>query len=236
MGILQLYSKEEFYTSTDPQKFQPGQLCWLPVPHPNPVPMILDVERSSPTEHEEVKFFLRNANRREDFRTRDRVLPLKSLNLRSHEELLVQRAKKRPGIIVSPQLDLYDDIARLLPRKGKKHLQQDSLFVIPMYAIETRDKPTGFPPEMVSRIQCLLYRQFFYLPGNSEVKEGIARFDRIQVVIGRDHAAISPTNVCLWGEPFNLFVAMLIYSISGIEDEDLEAARAVVKEAYPTMI
>lgn len=234
MGILQLYSKEEYYTSIDPREFRPGQFCWLPVPYLSPVPMILDVERSAPTEHEEVRFFLRNANRSEDFRTRDRVLPLKNLNLRSHEELLVHRAKKRQGIIVSPRLDLYQEIARILPQKGKRHFQEDSIFIIPVYGTETRDRPTGFPPEMVSRIRCLLYRQFFYLPGNSQIEQGIARFDRIQVVIGRDPSAISPMNICLYGEVFDLFVAMFLYCISGIEDEDLQTARSLVKEAYPT--
>ena len=61
----------------------------------------------------------------------------------------------------------------------------------------------------------------------------IARFDRIQVVIYRAPASIEPTKVCLAEEPFNLFLAMFTYCISGKADENLETVRSILKEAYP---
>ena len=192
MGILQYFPPDEFYTTIDPRQYKQGQFCWIVTPIINPVPQILDVERRSPEEHEEVKFILRNANRDGDFRAADRTLPIKHLHLRAHEELLVQRAKKRPGIILSAGLDSYPEITALLRAKGKKHLQEDSLFVIPCYGTESIDNPEGFPPEMVVRIRCLLYRQFFYLPPCLAIGESIARFDRIQVVVGKDRSAIEP--------------------------------------------
>ena len=161
MAILQIFNPDEFYTSIDSNKYQAGQFCWIVVPHLTSVPQILDIERRNPEEHSEVNFILRNANRREDFCVSDRTLPIKYLNLRSNEELLVQRSKRRPGIILSRGLDSYPDITKLLVQKGKKHLQEDAIIVIPCYGIETADDPIGFPPEMVSRIRCLLYRQFF---------------------------------------------------------------------------
>ena len=155
------------------------------------------------------------------------------MNLRAHEELLLQRAKKRPGIIISNGLDIYPEITILLKTKGKKHLQEDSLFIIPCYGVETGNDLRGFPPQMVHRIRCLLYRQFFYLPASSPFEEGVARFDRIQVVVGRDRAAIEPTDKCLSEPALILFLSLFLYCISGIADSDLLTILSMTRECYP---
>lgn len=232
MSILQLFSPKEFYERKPLRPFQTGQLCRTVVPHIEEVPKILAVERSSPTEHEQVRFEVRSANAGRDFRSSDRVLPLKHLNLGSKEELLVQKAKRRPGVIVSTGMDVDSAIAALLRQKGKKHLQQDCHFIVPCYSIQDAPFGTGFPPEMVVRIQCLLYRQFFYLPQNEQIKEGVVRFDRIQVVPGENPAAIEPLPIGLAGEFMTLFMAMFLFCLSGREDKDLGATRDIVKEAY----
>lgn len=233
MGILQLYPPSQFFIPIPPREFRPGQFCFVVTPHIDPVPRILDVERSSPEEHNAVNFELRNANRRTDFRTRDRILPLKNLNLKSNEELLTQKAKKRLGVIVSSGVDVFPEIGRLLRHKGKSHCQEDSLFVIPAYSIESETSVSGFPAEMVARIRCLIYRQFFYFPGSSIFREGVARFDRIQVISGRDPSAIEPLDIALSQDVFTLFLAMFVYCVTGIEDNDLAATRALVRDALP---
>ncbi len=233
MGILQLYPSREFYISIDRRAFRPSQFCWVVTPHIDPVPRILDVERSSPEEHDEVSFELRNANKPGDFRKRDRTLPLKNLKLRSHEELLTQRAKKRLGIILSTGVDIFPEIERLLRQKGKAHCQEDSLFVVPTYSIESGTSQSGFPSEMVARIRCLIYRQFFYFPDSPIFEEGVARFDRIQVISGRNLSAIEPLDIALSQDVFALFLAMFIYCITGIEDNDLIDTREMVKDALP---
>ncbi|MDO8785382.1 MAG: hypothetical protein Q7J12_04110 [Syntrophales bacterium] len=232
MGITQLYSNKEYFMEVSPQSFSCGQLCWLPVPEIAPIPQILDVERKNSIEHEEIRFILRNANRRDDFRKRDRGLPIKYLNLYSNEELLVHKAKRRPGVILCSKVDAYPDIAHLLRQQGRKHLQEDSIFVIPCYHTETDDDPGGFPPAMVMRIRHLLYRQFFYMPKHVKFKEAIARFDRIQMVSGRDRAAIEPSDVSLSEEVLNIFLSSFVYCIMGIADTELSAALSIIREAY----
>jgi hypothetical protein len=233
VSILQYISETEFYKSVDPQPPKPGQLCWLPVPHIDHIPRILAVERSSPEEHEEVEFYVRQANQSSDFRASDRILPLKYLKLRSNEELLVQTAKKRRGVVIAAGMDTYQDVARILRQAGKKHLQEDSIFVVPLYSIQEEAYGMGFPPVMVARIQCLLYRQFFFLPGASRVKASVARFDRIQVVVGRNPHTISPIDISLSDEAFAFFQAMFIYCLTGQEDEDLRELRLLCRDAYP---
>jgi len=233
MSITQLYANDEFFITINPQAFQPGQICWVPTPIIDPIPRILDVERNTPTEHEDVKFFLREANQSKDFKKSDRSLPIKYLNLRSNEELLTQRAKKRPAIILSSGVDYFPEIEKLLKQKGKKHQQQDCMFLIPCYGIQKDEYGNGFIPEIVARIQCLMYRQFFYLPPSAKFLEMIARFDRIQIVIEKTPAAIEPSEICLSDELLGLFISMFSFCISGKTDNNLDAVKEIIREAYP---
>jgi hypothetical protein len=236
MGIMQLYGPEVFYTRTDPKNFKNGQICWIVSPHINEIPQILDVERNKAEEHDEFKFNLKNVDPDNDFKpSAKRTLPIKYLKLESTEELFIQKAKKRPAIIISAGLDAYPEITKLLRQRGKKHLQEDSLFLIPCYGVETQDDRRGFPAEMVVRIRCSLYRQFFYLPYHSPLKsESIARLDRIQVIVGRHRAAIEPTDLCLSDDVFQIFLSQFMFCISGIEEKEFTAFRSLVKEAYPS--
>jgi hypothetical protein len=232
MSITQLYNKDEFYTATDPKDFRIGQICWVPIPNPDPIPRILDVQRNNPEEHEEVKFELRLGNQRNDFKTRDRSLPIKYLNMRSDEELLAQTCKKRTSIILASGVDCYPEITNILKQKGKKHQQQDCMFVIPCYSVQVEEYGTGFIQQIVERTKCLMYRQFFYLYPWNDTKDLIARFDRIQVVIDRSPASIEPTNVCLSEEIFNLFLSMFIFCISGKTNKLLDDVKDLVRGAY----
>lgn len=232
MSITQLYTKEEFYTATDPKDFRIGQICWVPIPNPDPIPRILDVQRNTPEEHEEVKFELRLGNQRDDFKKRDRSLPIKYLNMRSNEELLAQTCKKRPSIILATEVECYSDIAKILRQKGKKHQQQDCMFVVPCYSAQVEKYGTGFIQPIVERTKCLMYRQFFYLYPWYGTKDLIARFDRIHVVIDRSPASIEPTDVCLSKEVFNLFLSMYLFCISGKTNNLLEDVKELVRDAY----
>lgn len=223
--------------STRPrQSFVPGQICWSPVPHVDPVPRILDVEREEAERHDEIKFCCRNANRRDDFRKRDRSLPIKNLELHSNEELLAQRAKKRPAVIVGTGLDIFPDIARLLTRSGKKHLQEDSVFIVPIYGIATEWDPSGFPPEMVIRIRYMLYRQFFFLPGTTGLSDGVVRFDRMQTIVGKDPSAIEPTDLRVSLPPLAVFLASLVFCMTGKLDEELTDIRELLRDEYEKQV
>lgn len=233
MAILDYFSPGEFFTTVDPNRFCPGQFCYVVVPHIEPIPRILDVERRNPEEHDQVRFELRPGNKADDFRKQDRSLPIKNLNLRSHEELLTQRAKRRPGIILTTKVDKFPEIDVVLRRMGKRHLQEEVSFVLPCYSIQSAEDRNGFPPEMVSRIRCLMYRQFFYFPGNHEIKEGVIRLDRVRVVVGKDPSAVKPVKTCLSESVFAILQALFVYCITGIENPDLETLRSLTMAAFP---
>lgn len=235
MSITQYIPPGEFYVAADPKRLAPGDLCWVVTPHIDPIPRILSVERSQPEEHESVKFELRNANQKDDFRISSRSLPVKYLELRSHEELLTQRAKRRRGIVVASNSDLDSELSQLLRQRGKKHLHETHHFIVPCYSTQ-RDGGTGVPPEMTKRVECLLYREYFYCPEHlrlqRDLREAIARFDRMHVVVGSDPSAIAGVGAALSEEAFALFQSALVYCLTGEEDSDLKEIRELLRETY----
>jgi hypothetical protein len=236
VSILEYLSASEYYVAVNPAKIESGHFCWIVSPHIDPIPRILSVERDKPEEHERVRFSLREANSPDDFRLTERVLPVKNLSLRSNEELLTQRAKRRRGIVLATNLDVDLDLVKLLRQRGKKHLHQPCFFVVPCYSTQTEDYGTGFPPEMTQRIQCLLYKQYFYCPEylklRRELRETIARFDRIQVIVGDSPHAISGIGVSLSEAAFAVFRAMVLFCLTGQEETDLGELRELLRETY----
>ena len=230
MSIMSYFSDGKFYEEIEKKSFCIGQLCWVPIPILNKIPKILDLERSKPTSHDSVNFVLRDANKSDDFRKRDRSLPIKYLQLQSDEELLVYRAKKRPSVIVASGMDILPSFEPLLKHKGKRHLQENSLFVIPVYSICREDYGSGFIKEMIPLIERLVYRQFFYIPASKEFTEGVARFDRISIVIDRGPSAIIPSSVCLGKEALAILNDMLLFCLSGKESEELIALKEIFQE------
>lgn len=233
MSLLQLFPSSEFYCKVDSRELKPGHFCWIVAPMIDSVPRILDVERNSPEEHENTKFSIRNANSSKDFRTKDRTLPLKYLNLRSNEELLVQRAKRRLGIVLASEMDMDPGMESLLRRQGKQHLQEECRIVTPCYSVQKDGYGTGFPLEMTARIECLLYRQFFFCPADrGGISQSVVLFDRMQVVVGQDRHAIEGMGLSLSEGVFSLFRSMALFCLTGEQDEDLRAVREILKEAY----
>jgi hypothetical protein len=236
VSILDYLSPAEYYVAADRAELGPGHFCWIVTPHIDPVPRILSVERDSPEEHEKVRFALREANRAEDFKSSDRILPVKNLNLRSNEELLTQRAKKRRGIVLATNLDTDPDLVKILKQTGKKHLHEPHFIVIPCYSTQVDDYGTGFPPEMTQRVQCLLYKQYFYCPEyfklDRNLREAVARFDRIQVIVGTCPHAISGIGASLSEASYAIFRAMTLFCLTGEEEADLGDLRALLREAY----
>src|SRR4030067_3002479 len=224
MGITQLIT--QFYRGLPKDSFRKeptiGQLCWAPSLHINKVRMVMEVERADPKEAFATKFKLRSQSER-DFRARAK-LPIKSINLRQTEELIVSKAKKRPAIVVWGSPMIFEDVEKLLISIGRPHLQEYCLALVPVYNIETIDHAGGFPPIMVSRIKALTYNQSFYCPPMNDIgfSEGIARLDRIQIILPTDRAVYDPLAIALSEDALVVLFSML-RSWFGSEEEELSA-------------
>jgi hypothetical protein len=233
MSILDLYSPDQYFSPIKTGQWAPGQFCWIIVPNPEEIPKVFDIERSRPQEHTKADFTIRPATAANDFKKPDRILPLYYLNLRTSEELLVQRAKKRPGVILNCPLELDVKLAASLSQ-GQKHQHDRSLFVIPCYGTDNEERRGGFLPEICQRAKYLVYRRYFYVPDYPQfkIREGVLRFDRIQVVTGKNPAAIVPMNFAFSKEIFAICRAMFFYCVTGEQNPDLRAVRELLVEQY----
>ena len=238
MGITQLI--DSFYIHLPKKTYAKapvmGQICRVPILHLNQIPIVFDVERADPEEHYATKFSIRNL-REDDFRAKGR-LPIKMLNLRATEVPFLHKAKKRPVVIVATEPTLFDDIAAKLKPMGRRHLQEDCIVVAPIYSIEIPEKPGGFPPIMTARIRALRYKQFFYLPVESEFGSvgGIVRLDRLQVINSRHPAVYSPLPYAL-GEDALAALLGMVHTWLGIEpDSDHLALMELLGETLPVIV
>jgi hypothetical protein len=234
MSIEQLI--DPFYRDLPAEIFRKeliiGQLCWIPTLHLNKIPMIMEVERADPKEVYATKFRVRNLSEK-DFRQRPK-LPIKSLNLRETEELIINKAKKRPAIIVNVSPTIFDDMTKLLKSLGRLHLQEECLFFVPIYNIETAEHIGGFPPLMVSRIKALMYSQFFYCPPLRKLglSGGVARLDRLQIVIPTNRAVYDPLPVVLSDDALAVLLSMIRF-LFGSAETDLSAYKEILRDTLP---
>ena len=240
MGITQLI--DPFYIDISKEKFRDrptlGQLCWVPSPQPNIIPQIFEVQRADPTEHHITRFSIRNI-KETDFLRREE-LPLYRLKLRLNEELIIQKAKRRPAIVLLTSNTIFPDIDKLLRTLSKSHLQQESIFVIPIFGFENSDHPGGFPPIMITRIKALMYNQFFFCPrtpSGMDLIEGIARLDRLQIIFPGNRASHKPLPIKLSDDAIailmNLLRSWLCIRGTPNDEKYLKDLRELLEETLP---
>lgn len=235
MGITQII--DPFYTKLPEEecykKPRVGQFCWLPVIHLDGIPRLLDVERAEPTEHYATKFSIRKMTAN-DFKKKAR-LPIKMLNLRETEEIIIHRAKKRPAVIIAIANTVFKDIENELRTIGRMHLQQANCFlVLPLYGIEKEDHGGGFPEVMAARIKALLYQQFFYFPKAKSplIHDSIGRLDRIQPILYQnDVCDLEPC--ALSPEASSVLLGMIRYTFGSEKEPLLETVRELAFETLP---
>jgi hypothetical protein len=234
LGIVQLV--DPFYVRLADDTFRRtsvvGQFCWVPVTHLDTIPRILDVERADPQEHYATKFSIRNMTDG-DFKKKTR-LPIKALSLRETEELVIHRAKRRPAVIISGETTIFDDLKTLLRQMGRKHLQEESLIVAPLYSVESGDHEGGFPPIMVARIRALMYKQFFFCPKENSplTADSIMRLDRLHAIFPK-HPAYIPEPYSLSAEALGVLMSMLRSLFGAKEEPEFKALKELVFNSLP---
>jgi len=231
MGILQIF--ENFYESV-PGRTPPevGHIYWVPTPDISEVPLIMDAQRASPTEHEISSFEIQQISNHH-FKSRDR-LPIKKLNLGETEELIVAKAKKRPSVVLaSICTDDVDSLPEGAQKRLAKPLGKKCYLVAPTFSTTTMMDPGTFGPVLVARIRALKYHHLFCLPDPSKtsVPSSIVRLDRIfPTFLGRgcEHFGLK-----LHEEPFSILQSQFNILSGGNNSEPYELVKELVKEALP---
>lgn len=163
-----------------------GRLVLAAIPHVDQVPkMITPTGRRRPDIHDSATF------RVEEFNisnyTRHCRLPVAGMPAYRHEVNIVQRAKRRPCLIVG----LCGESIPKPENPGKPGWQTaPTLLVAPYYGVDEGDNRAGWSAAFVQQIRACQYPQYIWdkAPYGS-TKESILRMDHIQA-IGRHHNSL----------------------------------------------
>lgn len=158
-----------------------GQIVFTPVLNTEYRPFIADAKRSDPLTHRSADMSIRPMDDALDFRKKQR-LPIAALSLGETEELVVSRAKQRPCLVIAKS----DGVDVMMLPEGHQRNKARNAFrgiycLAPIYSISIADKVTSFGPVMSSRIKCMMYPEFMYVPQSGLILKvpGIIRLDRL---------------------------------------------------------
>lgn len=155
------------------QLYSFGQFCWAPslfLPEENRDHVIRSKYSESRGAYE---YSIDRTDYRTEFEGRQE--PNYDLGTGAFDRALIVRAKRRPVIIVSLPVE---------NRRDPKRVSEECFLTVPVYSFAGDETKKSYSPEFIARVQGYIYPQFFYLPEslNRGLREGFARFDRIQVV------------------------------------------------------
>jgi hypothetical protein len=189
MGLLAYFGDAFFEPLGSVGSPEIGQIGWAPVPHLQPQPHVIEVERVESASHDPVRAKFVPLRDLHFTRKSPKGLPILNINLGETEELLAYKAKKRPIVVVGTRSSILGGLGR----EGKPHHEESRIVVAPIYGLATEDDRRGIGSILATRVRHLLYLQFFPfaewrearhdLKGASSFDEGIIRFDRLQFLL-----------------------------------------------------
>ncbi|MCY4653095.1 MAG: hypothetical protein OXC95_08020 [Dehalococcoidia bacterium] len=160
----------EFYRSVEPleaRQLNRGQICWGPVLYMSTQIQSVALASYDPEDERRNRYAILPSE--PDDEALFNHMPVHELRLQNDEELLVNRAKRRPVIVVSQKNQDWN--------MGGTRLSERGLVCVPMYSFQDSDSS-----EFRSRIKAQEYPWWIYLPEGRGMREGFARLDRLQVI------------------------------------------------------
>ena len=161
----------DFYRSVTPveaRRLHRGQICWGPVRYLSSQVQSITLSSYSPLD-ESLNEYSMTTHEPDDLSMLFDHPPVHELRLQNDEALLVDRAKRRP-IVVMSQRNEYWSI-------GGARLSERGLVCLPMYSFQRSDSQ-----EFRNRIRAQEYPWWLYLPEHPRFREGFARIDRLQTI------------------------------------------------------
>lgn len=150
-----------------------------------------------------------------------RTLPLHAPKLETNEEFLVIRAKRRPVILVQPELPLMGVTNQ--GYRGK--IQRRRCLVAQVFGLaDSRTRTPEFSPTFVDRVRKMEFPQFMFLPqaaGLFEV-DSLLRLDELQQVF-TPH--LEPTQFALNEETAAVLLGQWNFLTAGIGPSDYTELR-----------
>ena len=160
----------KFYRPVKPIKARQlyrGQICWSPILYLSPRLQTVSIRSHSPR-HELLNELSISTHAPDDFSVFDHP-PVHELRLQNDEALVVNKAKRRPVIVMSQRNTPWQMAGARLSERG--------LVCLPMYSFHPQDSR-----EFRNRIRAQEYPWWLYLPEHTTFREGFARLDRLQTI------------------------------------------------------
>ena len=190
---------EEFYRhieSVEARQLNRGQICWAPALYLSSQIQSVALVSSDPRDERRNRYAILPSA------IDDPLLfnhtPIHELRLQSDEELLVNKAKRRPVIVISQGNDYW--------HLGGGRLAERALVCIPMFSFQNADSA-----EFRNRIKAQEYPWWIYLPESHGFREGFARLDRLQLIEERH---LQPRLNALTDDEIHEFGAVWLHSIA----------------------
>lgn len=205
-----------WWEKTDEARLEYGRLVKAFLPHVDQQPSVLVAQgRTDPEAHEQADFEIQPLRR--NLPPPEAYLPVAGLPTYEGEVRIIQRAKKRPALVLSgPGAEVESRL-----RTGAARYQTNrSVLVAPYYGADRSGRRGGFNPEFVQRIRRAEYPQYAWdsLPiGGSS--ESILRLDHIQP-LGENAQAMELTPYRLTADAAEVIEEWLSWFRTGVLPED----------------
>jgi hypothetical protein len=182
---------------------------WRPVPDPN-----------EPTKTIASTFQIVPAGQ-DAFR---RSIPLAVPKLETNEEFLVIRAKRRPVLLVQPEIPLPE----IENRGFRGRVQRRRCLVAQVFGLaETKTGRAQFSPSFVDRVRKMEFPQFMFLPKNAGFLEvdSLLRLDELQSVFAPH---LEATQYSMGDEVVKILRGQIAFLIAGIGPNDYTELRELL--------
>lgn len=206
----------EWWEKTDERRLEYGRLVKAFLPHVDQQANVLVAQgRTDPEAHEEADFEIRPLQANNP--PREAYLPVAGLPTYPGEVRIIQRAKKRPALVLSAS---GTEVEGRLKTGAARYLTNRSVLVAPYYGVERSGKRGGWRPEFVQRIRRATYPQYAWerlpIAGGAE---SILRFDHIQP-LGENAQAMEVTPYRLTSDAAEIVEEWLSWFRIGELNED----------------
>ena len=173
----------EVYRSVNPIEARQrgrGQICWGPVGYLSSQLQSVALRSYNPQDESLNEYSISTSDPDDQFVFNH--MPVHELRLQYNEALLVNKAKRRPVIVISQKNEDWSRAGARLAERG--------LVCLPMYSFHPNDSQ-----EFRRRIRAQEYPWWLYLPQYLNIfQEGFARLDRLQII---EEAHLQPTRHAL---------------------------------------
>lgn len=181
MFIDEWFGDDGYYTKLPldfRNRYEFGQVFWTHAYYPHEH---LEIWRPVPEENEPTKTIAKTfriqAAGQDAFR---RSLPIAVPALPTDEEFLVVRAKRRPVVLVQPELPVGFDNRGFRGRLQRRRCTVGQVFGL----ADPKTGAAAFNPSFVDRVRCMEFAQFLFLPKRAALfaVDSLLRLDEMQSV------------------------------------------------------